>query len=446
MDDDTQVVGVFAEDSVYLFSISMDVEISQLQELFKDREHFPVHVEDIYVAPKSDPLECIPSSEPSGVPTPIPTSTNKPSNSPVHSPSLPPSHIPTPAPSYSYQTNFVSDVNSFVSSKVFPLSVHYVDAWLDNSRVRGSCHEWDIFSLNTIPSRQYLLFPSELVVSSMSWPSLASRQVTCTVESDVNGVVSSILNLNSVAYRCDDNSVWKINKCGNHVGVCVGCNDPCTSRQSSSFCSNLDNSAVSFSCLEGVNASFDATCATPSGIVNVFSVKYSSFHLAPSILAISTVNKTSNSLILNISTSSRGIVHCIALPGSEKPSTIQQVVSNGFSATTYAWNDTILHVAELQSLQDYGIFCAGESLTGVMSSISEVLGTEVHETTACCRKVYVSTMIDRSIYKFDEMRDFLSLSVLERPLTMLKTTVALHRNGADVSDYLFPSKNGYVFS
>ena len=423
-----------------MFDVSADNDVDDIQRYLRDSYGIPIEIQEIFVAPISDPLDCIPTGEPSTVPTIAPTFTIRPTNSPVHRPSRLPTIVPTSSPSFLYSTDFVNDVDDFVSSlELGTARSVYADAWLDNVRTHGGCSSWDVFALNTIPQRQLSFAPWKLTMSSMSWPSKETRSKTCTAAEDVTGVVTSLLNRHPVAYRCDENSVWKINFCNDHLALCVDCEDPCTSAQSSSYCSSDDHTSIVFSCSNS-STSFDNTCLQPAGIVNTFSVDYEPLSPAPTVLSIEVVNSTTESFSVSVTTDSFGIVYCLAMIAGEIPTAVEQVISLGVSSETDTANLADFNITGLLGFQEYGIFCAAQSATGQLTTLNAVLESEVHAVTKCCKTVHVMSYLSRTIVGGDDVPDFLSLSVLQRPSADVRIMVSVFSNDSDISSRIFPSR------
>ena len=436
----SNAVGVFSGGNVYMFDASPEYDIDDIQRFLRDSHGIPIEIQEIFVAPITDPLDCIPTGEPSTVPSIAPTFTSNPTNSPIHHPSHYPTKTPTIFPTFSLFTDFVNDVGDFVSSmELGSARSVYADAWLDNARTHGGCSSWDVFALNTIPQRQLSYVPWKLTISSMSWPSKETRSKTCTAAEDVTGVVTSILNQHTVAYRCDENSIWKISVCNDHLALCVDCEDPCTSAQSSSYCSSDDHTNIVFSCSNS-SASFDNTCPQPAGIVNTFSVDYEPLSPAPTVLSIEVVNSTTESFSVSVTTDSFGIVYCLAMIAGESPTAVEQVISLGVSSETDTANLADFNITGLLGFQEYGIFCAAQSATGQLTTLNAVLESEVHAVTKCCKTVHVMSYLSRTIVGGDDVPDFLSLSVLQRPSAEVRVMVSVFSNDSDISSRIFPSR------
>mgnify|MGYP005989993075 FL=1 len=233
--------------------------------------------------------------------------------------------------------------------------------------------------------------------------------------------------------------MWNINTCGDEVALCVDCDDPCASSQPSSYCSGEEFANIVFSCSSS-GSSFDPSCPEPSGLVNVFSIEYEPISAAPGVLSVAVVNKTSDTMSISIATDASGMIYCIALSNNEKPTSVEQVVSEGSASEIDSSNIGSVTVSGLLGLEDYGIFCAAESVKGTFSSLSAVLETEVHEVSACCKKVFVATDFSKVVVRGDAMDDFMWLFVEQRPATFVSVMVTIFSNDSDISANIFPSR------
>jgi hypothetical protein len=290
-------------------------------------------------------------------------------------------------PNSAFYALYQADILESIASGLGALSVQYATIDYKGLRVDGTCSEWSTFTADQLD----LPFPGvhfSKVTVRYGWTKFqtgTAKNTTwvCSVQSAVASIVKALRSGQETIVLCGKDR-WVLNGCNGVIYVngrtapCFSCDDDrlATAVQ---MCSTCHASRANF------------------GVVR-FDIGTDIYY--PQFLSLNATNATSTSVVVvaNLTLTSSGVLACAAIESYNKVSSVQDITGHSSARTVVisysavaAYYLEYITISSLLPDTAYNVYCSTSDLKYHVMPLAESAEFVVSKTTACCRKIVIST-------------------------------------------------------
>ena len=318
---------------------------------------------------------------------------------------------------------------------------------LDNTRpldLYGSCSRWSSYIFSDVRSSSSFLNPLSITLISVvgsldTGPTTYlcdNSQITVSISQylskTISTTTSSTTTTTSSPLRTSCGShEWVVNWCSSSPSssfpaLCVDCDDPCATNSNS--CSG-----------GALNPCGPSTCGQG---LNVLSIAYADKDTSPAITYITATAIESTSLTLEVRLDKRGYSYCAAFKHSTIPTTVVDIISQGFISLSNMLHVSLIFINGLLPSTSYRVYCVTRSTMGTVMTLADSMRSSQTMSTACCRMIDVAASMFYAPYG-QVLPNLLTITVHDRPDVDMTIDVLLLNASRD--DSMTPLPNTYFY-
>jgi hypothetical protein len=153
-----------------------------------------------------------------------------------------------------------------------------------------------------------------------------------------------------------------------------------------------------------------------------------------------------SSVVVSVTLSEAGSVHCAAFISTKVPSSVEEVLFSDHVAQAVINNLANLTVTSLEAVTEYVLYCVTVSSKGTSSSFAQLVSaaSKMSITTACCKFITV-TLLQQTVFADRAVPNVATLSVPTLPFRdPLRVQISVYRNDTRKLMF-FPSEVVFSF-